>query len=153
MPWLADLARIDRARTEALFAADAPPVAPSELAALPADAYAARSLDLHSAARILWFETGVPALWSTLQAGPREAELEPVAQGILIVRPALDVSHVRLSAGTHALLAACAAGESLAAAGIAALAAEPGLALAEAFAHLIGAGAFGRLRILAPGVS
>ena len=153
MPWLADLARIDRARTEALFAADAPPLAPQELAALPPDTYAAHALQLHPAARVLWFETGVPALWAALQAGPAEAVLAPAPQGLLIVRPALDLGHVSLSAGTYALLRACAAGDSLAVAGAAALAAEPALALAEAFAHLIRAGAFARLQNFAPRVS
>ena len=146
MPWLADLARIDRARTEALFAADAAPLDPQALAALGADDYARQALLLHPAARVLWFEAGVPDLWLALQDGPAEAALAPEPQGLLIVRPRLAIEALGLTAGPYALLAATGRGESLAEAGAAALSAEPGLDLAAAFAHLIGVGAFAGLR-------
>lgn len=146
MPWLAELARVDRARTEALFAADAPALSTAALAGLAIEDYAAQGLDLHPAARALWFESGVPDLWLALQAGPAAAELALEPQAILITRPDLEVHAQRLGRGAWALLQACGAGASLAAAGEAALTAQPDLDLAGAFAQLIKAGAFGNLR-------
>lgn len=143
-PWLAGLARIDWARSLALFAADAPALAAGDLAVLEAAAYAALAPGLHPAAQVLWFDDGTPGLWLALQepAAPAEIALSPEPQGLLIARPALEVTHRPLSRGGYAFLRACSAGESLAAAGEAALAAEPDLPLAEVFAEFLNIGAF-----------
>jgi hypothetical protein len=145
-PWLVGLARIDWARGRALFAADAPALQARDLVGLDAAAYAALALGLHPAAQVLWFEDGTPGLWLALQgeAPPDHAELAPEPQGLLITRQALEVAERPLSRGAFALLDACQRGESLAAAGEAALAAEPGLPLAEVFAALLAAGAFAK---------
>jgi hypothetical protein len=155
LPWLPGLARIDWAWRGALFAPDLAPLAAEALAALSPDDFEGVVAELHPAARLLWFDDATPALWQALQAEapPAEIELTPEPQGLLITRPGFEVRTLRLGAGGHAFLAACGAGRSLAAAGEAALGAEPGLALAELFSHLIGAGAFGRLRTLRSGVS
>jgi hypothetical protein len=142
-PWLAGLARADWARGLALFAEDAPAMAAGDLARLEAAAYGRLAPGLHPAAQVLWFDDGTPALWAALQeAAPDRLELAAEPQGLLIARPALALTHRLLSPGGHALLAACARGESLAAAAAAALAAEPGLPLADVFADLLAAGAF-----------
>jgi hypothetical protein len=102
---------------------------------------------LHPAARILWFERGVPGLWTALVGPepPAQAELSDAPQGVLVVRPGLQVDHRLLGPGAFALLDGCRAGLSLAAAAERALSAEPGLPLADIFADLIVAGAFVRL--------
>lgn len=142
-PWLAGLARIDWARSLALFAADAPALTAQDLAGLEEAAYAKLAPGLHPAARALWFEDGTPGLWLALQgeATPDSVQLAAEPQGLLIARPALALTSRLLSRGGYVLLAACSRGESLASAGEAALAAEPALPLAAVFAELIVAGA------------
>jgi hypothetical protein len=143
-PWLVGLARIDWARGRALFAADAPALAAGDLVGLEAGAYAALAPGLHPAAQVLWFEDGTTGLWLALrsEAPPDHVELTPEPQGVLIARPALEIAERPLSRGAFAFLEACRRGESLAAAGEAALTAEPELPLAEVFAGLLAAGAF-----------
>jgi len=142
--WLAGLARIDWARGRALFAADAPALQARDLMGQDAAAYAALAPGLHPAGQVLWFEDGTPGLWLALQgeAPPDEVELASAPQGLLLARPALAITQVHLSRGGYELLQACERGESLAAAGAAALAAEPDLPLAAVFAELLAAGAF-----------
>jgi hypothetical protein len=150
MPWLAGLARIDWACSEALFAPDLPPLGADAFAPLAPEAYGAFAAEPHPAARILWFADGAPGLWRALQAqtAPAEVALAAEPEGLLITRPDLEVRTAPLGPGVFAFLHACAAGLSLAAAGEAALTAEPDLRLAGHFAELIAAGAFARLRPL-----
>jgi len=143
MPHLAGVAALDMLWTEAHLAADAEPLAPDALTALSPDDYLGRRLFPHPATRFAGFEMTVPSLWLALQQDTPEAfELELRAEGLLFVRPGLDVAARRIGPGQLALLAACRDGESLAAAGAAALAAEPDPALASAFAELLELGAF-----------
>jgi hypothetical protein len=150
LPFLPDLARIDWARREALFAPDAEPVSAEAFAVLSAQAWAGTAADLHPSARLLSFDNGAPGLWIALQAQapPAEAELGAEPEALILLRPDQALAWRKLSAGELAFLAACQGGASLAEAGAAALAAEPGLALAESFAALIAVGAFGRIRRL-----
>jgi hypothetical protein len=143
-PWLAGLARLDWARSLALFAPDAPALQPGDLLGLDEAGYAGLTPGLHPAAQILWFTDGTAGLWLDLQdeTPPQTAELAAEPQGLLIARPALDLHHRLLSRGAYVFLEACAGGASLAAAGEAALQADPQLPLAEVFADLIDAGAF-----------
>jgi hypothetical protein len=155
LPWLRGLGHIDWAWRGALFAPDLTPLTAEAVAALsPAD-FARVVAELHPAARLLGFDDGAPALWQALQGEtpPARIELSPEPQGLLITRPAFEVRTLLLGAGGQAFLAACEAGQSLAGAGEAALRAEPELALAELFSHLLGAGAFARLRTLRSDVS
>lgn len=145
LPFLGGLARIDRARTEALFARDAPAVSAEEISGLPTSAYGAVRLELHPAARLLIFDAAVPALWAALQMGPSEATFGHEPQAMLILRPGLEVGWRVLRPGAGAFLASCQQGMSLADAGAQALSIEPDLELGPVFADLIGAGAFGRL--------
>jgi hypothetical protein len=148
LPWLAGLARIDWAWRAALFAEDRPALTARAFAALTPEDHASLGAELHPAAQLLWFDDGTPSLWQALQADDAAAgvELSPAPEGLLVTRPELTVLTLPLGSGGHAFLAACRAGRSLAAAGEAALAAQPGLALAALFPHLIGAGAFARIQ-------
>jgi hypothetical protein len=150
MPWLTSLARIDWAWRDACFAPDRPPLSADVLAHLAPEAYVATTTELHPAARLLWFTHGAPSLWLALQddEAPAEVELRPEPEGLLMTRPGLEVQARLLGPGAFALLAACRAGGSLAAAGQAALDAEPDLPLGEIFAELIEAGAFAGLNPL-----
>jgi hypothetical protein len=155
LPFLADLARIDWARREALFAPDMAPISIAAFATLAPEDWARAAADLHPSAQLLAFADGAPGLWIALQGetAPPAAELGAEPEAILVLRPGQALAWRRLSAGEHGFLAACRAGASLADAGAAALATEPDLALAESFAELIALGAFACVRTLSPSVS
>lgn len=149
LPFLPDLAQLDRLWTEAHLAADAPPLDPRAVASITPRAFAVHALALHPATRFAGFTDSTPSLWRALQPpAPAALELESAPQGILFVRPELDVGHQLLTSGELAFLTACRSDLSLAEAALLALAAEPQLDLASAFAHLIAAGAFSHLRTL-----
>ncbi|MBW8815254.1 MAG: putative DNA-binding domain-containing protein [Caulobacterales bacterium] len=147
MPWLPGLAALDYLWTEAHLAADAPPLDPAALQALAPEDFARLRLVLHPAARFASFEAAIPSLWLALQAEtpPAAFELGAEPEGLLFLRPALDITPIRLAPGAFALLAACRDRRSLAEAAAAALAAEPRLDLQAAFAELILGGAFAEL--------
>lgn len=133
-PWLAEMARLEWARNEALFAADADPLDPGLLARLPAERVGALRFEPHPATRLLAVGHDLEALWQA----PAEGAVPPVGrQWLLVVRPALAVQHHRLSPGEAALTQALLARALLAEAAAAGLALEPALDLeACLFRHL-----------------
>lgn len=153
LPWLADVARVDRLWTEAHVAADAPTLPAADLAALAPSALAATGLWLHPAARWAWNEQWpVHALWSRhrFADGDHAAALEWRAEGVLVTRPYGPVQVAPLSRGGAALLAASAAGASIAHAAQAALEAQPDLDFTILIQQLLQAGALRGLRTLSP---
>jgi hypothetical protein len=138
-PYMPDVAALERLCTEALFAADAQPVAAARLAAGLAPEL---RLDLHPATRVAVFDTPAVSIWRAHRDGD-EAALEALewrGEAALVTRP-YDRVEVRLvDAGAVAFLQACAAGEALEAAATAA--AEAGAELQAMFQTLITAGAF-----------
>ncbi len=144
LPYLAPVARLDRAFAEAHAAADAPALDARDAAALaPAALFAARA-ELHPAARLFWFDWTVASIWLS------ERDLEPAEQlefaergeGLLIARPGMTVIATRLDRAACAFLKACRAGKPLGQAATAAFAADPSADLRTLFAALIEAGAF-----------
>ncbi|WP_293901453.1 putative DNA-binding domain-containing protein [Phenylobacterium sp.] len=151
LAFLPGLAQLDLLWTEAHLAADAAPLDPEAVAGLPPDAFGTHALVLHSATRFAGFDDTTPRLWQALQPPgepPDAFELEPEPQGLLFVRPGLDIAHQTIGPGALAFLAACRDGDSAAAAAAAGLAAEPCLDLSATFARLLAAGAFAALRTL-----
>lgn len=146
-PHLPAIARLDMLWTQAHLAADAPPLAAEALAALDEDGFTQLNAELHPAVRFAAFAFGAGALWQAMQAdvAPAAFEMDDTPQALLFVRPGLDIAHRLIGPGVLALLTACQARASLAEAAGAALAAEPDLTLAPAFAELIELGAFARL--------
>jgi hypothetical protein len=125
-PWLAELARLEWARNEALFAADAEPIRIETLAGLPPESIPALRFDLLPSARLVASDWPIHFLWqAVLESGepPKEAP-ERRAQQVLVLRPGLSVKQLPLEPGDAALIGALHAGETFAAAAEAALAAE-----------------------------
>ena len=151
MPFLAGLAELDLLWTEAHLAADVAPLEARDVTALtPAD-FGSHVLVLHPATRFARFADTTPSLWTALQpsdAPPADFELELEPEGLLIVRPGLDIEHQVIGCGVLAFLEACEASQNLADAAVAGLAADPGLDLSTMFAGLIAAGAFTSLRTI-----
>ena len=144
LPYLADVARLERAVLEARHAADAPALDPAALTALGAGLASAR-LTPHPATRLVRSEYPVAEIWRANTGDtPPDGELavEAGAAGALVVRPALAVSVESLDLGRCAFAEALLTGGDLAAAHAAAASREEEFDVIPAFRDLLAAGAF-----------
>ena len=115
LPYLADVARLEAARTRAYHAADAPPLAPAALSNIEPQTIGLLRLTLHPSLQVLRSPHPAVTIWA-MNAG--ETELGPVendaAEDALVLRPALDVTVRALPPGGAAFLLALADGGTLA---------------------------------------
>jgi len=149
LPYLAEVARLDRYWTEAHTARDEEPIPAAAVAGFSRDELARTALRPHASARWAWFD-GTPAysLWHRNRFTAEGATVDLSAlewrgEGALILRPDSNVTHLALDAAGCAFLDACAKGGDLAAAALEALAREPHADLAQLMQRLLEAGAFG----------
>ena len=142
LPYLADIARLEAARTRAYHAADAAPLPASAFAGVDPDAIGAMRVAMHPPLEILRSRHPVVTIWS-MNAG--ESELKPIddteAEDALILRPDLKVGVRRLPPGGASFLLALASGTSLAAAAGVAQDEATAFDLTANLAGLIGSGA------------
>lgn len=107
MPWLADVVRLEAARTRAYHAADATPLGPADFSAIAPDTLGALRVTLHPSAEIVRAKSPVVTIWA-MNSG--EAPLGPVdfgtAEDALVVRPHLTVVVLRLPPGAATFLGA-----------------------------------------------
>jgi hypothetical protein len=141
LPYLADVARLEAARTRAYHAADARPLEPAALAGVEAAALAGLRFVLHPSVEIVASAFPVVAIWA-MNAGETEfSELTDWrGEDALIARPMLDVEVRRMPAGARTFLQALGAGQPLGAAAEAALTSSPDFDLAINLAALLGGG-------------
>lgn len=141
LPYLADVARLEAARTRAYHAEDAVPLGADSFAALDAEALGDIRLLLHPSAAILRSPFPVVTIWA-MNSG--ELEPQPIETGhgedALVVRPHLDVEIRALPPGGAAFLQSLADGLPLRDAIAAALADHTGFDLTGNLAGLIGSG-------------
>ena len=141
LPYLADVARIEAARTRAYHAVDAAPLGASELVQLDANALSGLRVDLHPSLEIVRSAHPVVTIWA-MNSGAQK--LEPIeawtAEDALIVRPYLDVEVRLLPPGGAAFLRALAESRSLGAAADAAFADDAAFDLTASLAAMIGGG-------------
>ena len=136
-PWLAEVARLEWARNEALFAADATPLRPEALAGVAPEAVPGLRFTLHPSLRLLRSDYPVHDLWLG-ERPPAELLAGSGGQDVLVLRPAFQVIQLPLTRGDAALLGALGAGAVLAEAAGAALAATADLDLQQTlFGHLV----------------
>lgn len=143
MPWLADVARIERAWLDAYHAADEAVLA-AEALTLPAPAgIGDLRFVAHPATRLL--RSQYPA-FTIFSANKSDDPVGPITatepEWTLITRPALDVEVRKLSRGAALMLARLIAGGTLAEAAGDAFAACPDFDLASAISGIIEVGAF-----------
>jgi len=152
LPYLTDLARLDRLWTECHTAADDPVLAPDALAKLDPQDFLGYRLVPRASTRLAFFPWAIPTLWRTLRQDPglETFDLEDRSEGLLLTRPDLEVESAVLSIGADAFLNACKQGLSIVASAEAALSVEPDLNLQSTFAVLLGAGVFTALEDIAP---
>jgi hypothetical protein len=141
LPYIADVTRLEAARTRAYHAADAEPIEPDRLRNIAPEALGGMRFALHPSAEVVRSRYPIVTIWA-MNSG--EAGLGPIEdwrpEHALIARPHLDVEVRRLPAGGAALLAALIAGNTLAEAAEGAGAEDGGFDLAANLAGLIGAG-------------
>ena len=143
IPYLADVARLDRFWIEAHTAQDAASVDGAWLASLSAQALGALRLGVHPSARWRCF-TDMP-IYSIWERNRLELEATDEfvwqGEGALLTRPVDHVTWRHITPGGAAFLDACAQGSLLAQAAGASLDAQPDVDIANLLAQLLGAGA------------
>jgi Putative DNA-binding domain len=152
LPYLADVARIEAARTHAYNATDATPLAAIDLEPPNADALVGLRLTLHPSLKIIRSEHPIVTIWA-MNSG--EQKLSPIeswnAEDALVVRPHLDVYVRRLPQGSAAFLLALAEGRALGPATDAAFAECPEFDLTGDLAQLISFGLVCGVAVTQPG--
>lgn len=145
LPYLSDVARIERLHVESLFAADAEPLHLGELA--NAD-WSKVHLQLHPACRFDWVLTPAVSIWRAHQQESPQGLLQPdwKAEGILFARPDLTIWPLELAPAAHRLLVGIAHGESIARAALATAEQYEGADVGALFASIVNAGAFAASR-------
>lgn len=105
-PAFVDLARMEWAMRAAFDAADAVPMTPAELAALPVDGWPQRVLRFHPSVQVLSLDWHVEPAWRALQGDdePELAEPEAGAHRLLVWRPALETRWRSIASALEARL-------------------------------------------------
>jgi hypothetical protein len=141
LAYLADVARLEAARTRAYHAADSTPVGAGKLAMLEADAISGLRIELHPSLQIVRSKHPIVTIWAMNSGERAPAPIETwSAEDALIVRPHLDVEVRLLPPGGAVFLRALAEGRSLGEAAGAARADYPQFNLTGNLAGLIGWG-------------
>ncbi|MBI1208600.1 MAG: DUF2063 domain-containing protein [Azospirillum sp.] len=141
LPYLSDVARLEWARIEAVFAADAEPLDATALQAVAIADYPRLRFCPHPTLRLVSSPWPIQRLWQAHQCEPVEpVELEAGGDLVLVLRPGLVVAAVVLSPGDAALIRAICAGATLEQAAVAA--ATPGFNLQAALAGHLTRGSF-----------
>jgi hypothetical protein len=143
MPWLADVARLERAWLDAYHAADASPLSPEMLAALPSHALAETRFVPHPATRIRRSNYPAVTIFAANRGpGPMSRIETSEPEDALITRPELAVMVRRLPPGGAVFLNALVSGENLGTAAAAALSEDASFDLALNIRGMLEAGAF-----------
>ncbi len=147
LPYLADVARLERSWLDAYHEAEADPLAIGDLQGIPAERLPGLCLRLHPSARFLSLQHSALSVWrhhqAEGQAGP--LELDDAPEEVLVIRPGAWVETVAAPRGACVFGEVVRAGGAIAAAGAAALDAQPDLDLAGLLTLLFEAGAFAGL--------
>ena len=139
--YVADVARIEAARTRAYHAADAAPVGADAFAALASEVLSGIRVQLHPSVEIVRSPHPIVTIWA-MNSG--EQALAPIenwrGEDALVARPYLEVNVHVLPPGGAEFLHALAAGRTLGEAAQLALEARPQFNLTDNVAALMGCG-------------
>lgn len=144
VPYLADVARLERAWLEAYHAPEADPLQPDALAAIPPDEVAKLTFQLHPTLRLTWSRFPVITIWQ-MNVGdgvPAPVDLAAGGDDIVVIRPNAVVEVRAMPPGGFAFVEALQHGRTLTEAMKAALRADPRFDLAGNIRGLVTAGAF-----------
>jgi hypothetical protein len=147
MPWLADVARIERAWHDAYHAADAAALAAPALASIPVERLADTVLTPHPATRILRSRHPAVTIFATNRTDGPIGRIETIeSEDALVTRPRLEVIVRHLPPGGAVFLTRLMVGEPLGAAAAAALADSPAFDLASNLAGMLKASVFAAIK-------
>lgn len=144
LPYLPDVARLDRLRVEALFAADAPVLDAGALNGLAPEDWMTLRLKLHPTARFAWLSTPAMSIWLAHQDGEPREEVAPLwqAEGALFTRVGGGaVAAACIDRPEHRLLFGLRLGEAVGQAALTVAAIYPQADISRLFAKIIGSGA------------
>jgi hypothetical protein len=146
LPYLPDVAAIERLRTEAHMAADAPALDFTDFARIGTDHWPTLRLRPHPATRIAWLTTPALTIWRAHHETPDFEMLSPewCAEGVLVTRPNGVLQVHELNAPAHRLIFGLRLGETAGQAAAATASTYAGADIASAFATLVNAGALAR---------
>jgi Putative DNA-binding domain len=148
MPWLADVARIERAWLDAYHAADAPPLPAAALAQVPADRLGEIIFRAHPATRIVRSVYPAVAIFAMNRAdGPVTSLKSSAAEDALVTRADTEVDVRLLPPGHATFLASLIDGATLAEAASKAFAKTSSFDLSAGIAGMIKAGVFTTLQL------
>ncbi|WDR06947.1 DNA-binding domain-containing protein [Devosia rhodophyticola] len=146
MPWLADVARLERAWLDAYHAADAKPLMGASLALIPPDQLTDAILAPHPATRVVRSRYSVVAIFAANRGDAPISQIDASApEDALVTRPGLEVMVRRLPPGGADFVLHLSAGEPLGAAAAAVLAEYPTFDLSANIAGMIDAGVFNEI--------
>ncbi len=142
LPFLPDVARIDRAWLDAFHAADATPLDAATLANTSEEALPALRFTAHPATHLLHAQFPVASIWQAARAKQTAAGIDPDAvETALITRPETEVQVTALSRAEGIFFAKIFEGETLGDAAETAFSENSGFDLSRALGILIGSGA------------
>ena len=141
LPYVADVAGIERLRIESMFAVDADALSIEDIRGCKD--WQSLNLSLHPAARFDWFASPAMKIWLAHQQpidGTMDFDWQ--AEGALFTRPCFSVEPLLLDGACHSFLFGIRAGESVGTATSTTLHVYPDSDIRTLFATLINAGAF-----------
>ena len=143
LPWLADVARIERAWLDCYHATDAEPLSPTVLRSVPAEGLADLVFLPHPAVRIVSSGFSAVSIFAANRNGERANPVQAIdPEDALVTRPGLDVAVRHLPAGGATFLTRLIEGDSLGVAVSAALEATSTFDLQANIAGMMDAGVF-----------
>ncbi|WP_431323136.1 HvfC/BufC N-terminal domain-containing protein [Rhizobium sp. YTU87027] len=147
MPWLGDVARVERAWLDSYHAADAPVVRPETLASVPSERLGDLKFKPHPAMRVISSNHPVVTIFALNRIPQPVGRVDDVPEDGLITRIADEVVVRRLQRGGAAFLKSLIAGGSLEIAAAVALHDNHNFDLSAMIAGMIEAGAFANIEM------
>ena len=147
MPWLGDVASVERAWLDAYHAADAPVLCSEGLASIPPDRLRGLKFKPHPAARVISSDHPAVTIFAVNRSPEPVGRVEDVPEDGLVTRIEDEVVVRRLQRGGAVFLESLIDGGSLETAAAAALNVNPGFDLSAMIAGMIEAGAFSNIEM------
>ena len=143
LPWLADVARIERAWLDAYHAADAAPLSAAALGAIPPGELASATFVAHPATRIVRSRFAAVTIFAANRSEGAVGKIDAgTPEDALVTRPNDDVVVRHLPEGGAVFIQSLISGQSLGEAAALALESSSSFDIAATIAGMIQAGAF-----------